>query len=129
MTSATELITLLKAERNRIQRIKGWSNLALEFTMKNGEKIILTAAETGNFFMDIAKEGAEVSDGVLRIGWIDPTKRRDEHSDDGTTHTITLYEGIEYRYIIAENVETFALQFERKTVTTINLQQTEEGGE
>lgn len=120
--TATELITLLKAERNRIQRIEGWSNLALQFTFKNGEKITLTAAETGNFFNDFAKEGAEVSDGVLRIGWIDPEKRRDEHSDDGTTHTITLYEGIEYRYIIAENVETFAFQFERKTVTTINLQ-------
>ena len=119
---ATELITLLKAERNRIQRIEGWSNLALEFSMKNGEKITLTAAETGNFFKDYAAEGAEVSDGVLRIGWIDPTKRRDEHSDDGTTHTITLFEGIEYRYILAENVETFAFQFERKTVTTINLQ-------
>ena len=127
--TAQSLITLLKNERNRIQRIEGWSNLTLEFTMKNGEKLTLTPSETGLFFVDYSKEGAEVSDGVLRIGWIDPTKRRDEHSDDGTTHTITLYEGIEYRYIIAENVETFAFQFERKTVTTINLQQTEEGGE
>jgi len=40
--TATELITLLKAERNSIQRIEGWSNLTLEFTMKNGEKITLT---------------------------------------------------------------------------------------
>jgi hypothetical protein len=127
--TATALITLLKNERNRIQRIEGWSNLTLEFTMKNREKLTLTPSETGLFFIDYSKEGAEVSDGVLRIGWIDPAKRRDEHSDNGTTHTITLYEGIEYRYIIAENVETFAFQFERKTVTTINLQQTEEGGE
>lgn len=127
--SVQSLITLLKNERTRIQRIDGWSNLALEFSMKNGEKITLTASETGNFFKDYAAEGAEVSDGILRIGWIDPTKRRDEHSDDGTTHTITLFEGIEYRYIIAENVETFAFKFDRKNVTTINLQQTEEGGE
>lgn len=127
--TAQSLITLLKNERSRIQRIEGWSNLTLEFTMKNGEKLTLTPSETGLFFIDYSKEGAEVSDGVLRIGWIDPAKRRDEHSDDGTTHTITLYEGIEYRYIIAENVETFAFQFERKSVTTINLQPTEEGGE
>ena len=66
--TATALINLLKAERNRIQRIEGWSNLALEFTMKNGEKITLTAAETGNFFKDFAAEGAEVSDGILRPG-------------------------------------------------------------
>lgn len=127
--TATELINLLKAERNRIQRIEGWSNLVLEFTMKNGEKLTLTPSETGLFFIDYSKEGAEVLDGILRIGWIDPTKRRDEHSDDGTTHTITLFEGIEYRYIIAENVSTFAFKFDRKSVTTINLQQTEEGGE
>lgn len=37
--TATELITLLKNERNRIQRIEGWSNLTLEFTMKKGHKI------------------------------------------------------------------------------------------
>lgn len=120
--TATELITLLKNERNRIQRIEGWSNLALEFTMKSGEKLTLTSSETGLFFVDYSKEGAEVSNGVLRIGWIDPTKTHDERSDNGTTHTITLYEGIEYRYIIAENVETFAFQFERKTVSTFNLQ-------
>lgn len=46
--TATELITLLKAERNRTQRIEGWSNLALQFTFKNGEKITLTAAENGS---------------------------------------------------------------------------------
>ena len=124
MTSA-ELKSLLSAERFNIKKIEGWTNLTLEFNMKDGSTVSLSANETGLFFSDINAADSTVSEGILRIGSLGKASEP-IRNDDGKILTITITEPIEYRYIIVDEVSSFAFKFDRKTITTVQLQTTTE---